>query len=227
MSRVREPWNINIHHDAVLDRAIPTDAQSVLDVGCGDGFLASRLARRIPNVTALDVDQAVLARARERFPHTPAIWHQGDVLNPARPLGPFDAVVSNGTLHHLGDTAKALLRLSDFVRPGGVVAVVGFVRPEWRELPWEVCSFLARGVATRVRQTWDHCPPALATPGHLSAAKGPRQSSSAWGADLPPHPWPISPPMAQVGLTTLTTPLPASFVSCSVCGEQNGLERTW
>jgi 2-polyprenyl-3-methyl-5-hydroxy-6-metoxy-1,4-benzoquinol methylase len=38
-----EPWNINIHYDGKLDRSVPPEAGSVLDVGCGDGFLAARL----------------------------------------------------------------------------------------------------------------------------------------------------------------------------------------
>lgn len=49
----REPWNINIHYDGLLDRAVGADARDVLDVGCGDGFLAARLAARVPHVVAL------------------------------------------------------------------------------------------------------------------------------------------------------------------------------
>lgn len=42
-----EPWNANIHYDRRLDACVPETARSVLDVGCGDGFLAARLARRL------------------------------------------------------------------------------------------------------------------------------------------------------------------------------------
>jgi 2-polyprenyl-3-methyl-5-hydroxy-6-metoxy-1,4-benzoquinol methylase len=40
---VAEPWNVNIHYDATLAGCVPATARSVLDVGCGDGFLAARL----------------------------------------------------------------------------------------------------------------------------------------------------------------------------------------
>jgi hypothetical protein len=30
---VAEPWNINIHYDGKLDRAVPPQAASVLEVG--------------------------------------------------------------------------------------------------------------------------------------------------------------------------------------------------
>lgn len=49
-----QPWNANIHYDALLDAMVPLGTQCVLDVGCGDGLLAARLARRIPYVTAVD-----------------------------------------------------------------------------------------------------------------------------------------------------------------------------
>jgi protein-L-isoaspartate O-methyltransferase len=38
-------WNIHIHYDALPDSRVPLEAQRVLDVGTGDGFLAARLAR--------------------------------------------------------------------------------------------------------------------------------------------------------------------------------------
>ncbi len=54
-----QPWNANIHYDALLDAMVPLGTQCVLDVGCGDWLLAARLARRIPYVTAVDIDAPV------------------------------------------------------------------------------------------------------------------------------------------------------------------------
>jgi 2-polyprenyl-3-methyl-5-hydroxy-6-metoxy-1,4-benzoquinol methylase len=128
---VAEPWNINIHYDGKLDMSVPSHAQSVLEVGCGDGFLAARLSKRVPDVVAVDVDEPVLHRARQRFPTVPVRWMHGDVLDVADELGTFDAVVSNATLHHLADTRAALSCLRDLVRPGGTLALVTFARPVW------------------------------------------------------------------------------------------------
>jgi 2-polyprenyl-3-methyl-5-hydroxy-6-metoxy-1,4-benzoquinol methylase len=153
------PWNANIHYDGRLDACVPASATSVLDVGCGDGFLAARLARRVPFVVAIDADAPVLGRARARFPDARVTWCHGDVLT--HPLGreSFDAVVSNATLHQLPDAGQALRRLSQLVRPGGTLAIVGFVRTEWRDVPWAVTALACRGVANRVRGKWEHTAP--------------------------------------------------------------------
>jgi 2-polyprenyl-3-methyl-5-hydroxy-6-metoxy-1,4-benzoquinol methylase len=43
---VREKlWNANIHYHPLLLKAIPGDAQHVLDVSCGNGILCAQLAR--------------------------------------------------------------------------------------------------------------------------------------------------------------------------------------
>jgi 2-polyprenyl-3-methyl-5-hydroxy-6-metoxy-1,4-benzoquinol methylase len=152
-------WNANIHYDATLDACVPASAKSVLDVGCGDGFLAARLARRIPQVTAIDLDAPVLQRARARFPGVNVTWCQGDVLTHCLDQVAFDAVVSNASLHHLPDSTAALRRLGGLVRPGGTLAIVGFARMQARDWPWAVTAFVALGVANRVRGKWEHSAP--------------------------------------------------------------------
>ncbi|GLE54629.1 class I SAM-dependent methyltransferase [Mycobacterium montefiorense] len=154
---MKQPWNINIHYDALLESAVPREARRVLDVGCGDGFLAARLSRRIPDVVALDLDGPVLQRAQHRFGSAPVRWTHGDVMTAELPC--FDAVVSNAALHHLSDTGAALRRLAALVRPGGALGVVTFVRPSLRNGPWHVTSWVACTVANRVNGKWEHTAP--------------------------------------------------------------------
>jgi len=158
------PWNANIHYDRRLDACVPASVTSALDVGCGDGFLAARLARRIPSVVAIDVDAAVLKRARTRFPDANVAWRRADVLTHPFPPASFDAVVSNATLHHFPDCKAALHRLSELVRPGGTLAIVGFPRTELRDWPWAAIAFVALGVVNRVRRKWEHTAPQIWPP---------------------------------------------------------------
>ncbi len=153
----QRPWNINIHYDALVDAQVPAEAQQVLDVGCGDGFLAARLAERIPRVIALDIDEPVLKRAIARFPDVPVQWTHGDVMTAELPG--FDAVVSNAALHHVDDTRAALARLGALVHPGGTLAVVTFVKPSVREGFWHLSSWVACGVVNQIRGKWEHTAP--------------------------------------------------------------------
>jgi ubiquinone/menaquinone biosynthesis C-methylase UbiE len=155
----RQPWNVNIHYDALLESQVPPTARRVLDVGCGDGFLAARLTRRVPDVTALDADGPVLERARARFAPAPIRWMHGDVMTADLPRGGFDAVLSNAALHHIDDTRAALGRLAGLVRPGGTLGVVTFVKPSLRNGLWHLASWTACGAVIRVRGKWVHTAP--------------------------------------------------------------------
>ncbi|OBJ59466.1 class I SAM-dependent methyltransferase [Mycobacterium asiaticum] len=152
-----QPWNINIHYNALVDALVGSGAVNVLDVGCGDGFLAARLARRIPHVIAIDVDAPVLQRARTRFPGAGIRWMHGDVMTAELPR--FDAVVSNAALHHIDDTRAALARLAGLVTPGGTLAVVTFVRFSIRAAWWHLATATACVVVNRVKGKWEHTAP--------------------------------------------------------------------
>lgn len=152
-----QPWNINIHYNVLVDALVPSSARTVLDVGCGDGFLAARLAERIPAVTALDADAPVLRRAMSRFPDAEVQWMLGDVMTTE--LARFDAVVSNAFLHHIDDTRAALTRLAGLVRPGGTLAAVTFVRFSIRTAWWHLLSSVACLVVNRVKGKWEHTAP--------------------------------------------------------------------
>ncbi|HWT47058.1 MAG TPA: class I SAM-dependent methyltransferase [Mycobacterium sp.] len=155
----KQPWNINIHYDALLESRVPFGARRVLDFGCGDGFLAARLARRVSNVTALDLDASVLQRAQCRFATEPIRWVNGDVMTADLPQAGFDAIVSNAALHHIEDTRVALERLAGLVSPGGTLAVVTFVRPSFRNGLWHLTSWAVCGVVNRIKGKWEHTAP--------------------------------------------------------------------
>lgn len=158
MPAIDAPWNLNIHYDRLLADLVPPDSR-VLDVGCGDGFLSSRLAAAGCSVVGLDADAGVLRRARERWPDADVTWVHGDVLTHPFAAGSFDAVVSNATLHHLPDTAAGLRRFADLVRAGGVVGVVGFARNGPLDWPRSLVGAVGIFVAVRVRGKWEHTAP--------------------------------------------------------------------
>jgi SAM-dependent methyltransferase len=93
------------------------NVSSVLEIGCGEGALAARLARRFSYV-GVEPDAAACARARERVGGTGGEIVLGDVS--ALPAGSsFDLVCAFEVLEHLADDAGALRSWRERLEPGG------------------------------------------------------------------------------------------------------------
>jgi SAM-dependent methyltransferase len=121
---VASTWNHNTHYTPwILERALVTQPMTALDVGSGDGLLASKLAAVIPAVTGIDSDDRQTARSAARYPEVTFVT--GDVLTAE--LGQYDLVTCVATLHHL-PLASGLESLRDRVSPGGTLIVVGLAR---------------------------------------------------------------------------------------------------
>jgi len=123
-------WDHNAHYHRWLLQQLPLAPQDVLDVGCGAGGLAAKLAAQPAHVDAVDVSAPMIARARTRYATTGNVrWLVGDLLDPGLPLEHegYDAVTAVSSLHHM-PLRPALGRLAGLVRPGGVLAVIGFYR---------------------------------------------------------------------------------------------------
>jgi ubiquinone/menaquinone biosynthesis C-methylase UbiE len=125
-----EYWNHNVHYQPVILNAVPDGCGAALEVGCGDGVLARRLADRAAEVTAIDRDAEMIALARKR---TPAVegapgarvrFVQADFLAYPVEAASYDFACANTVLHHM-DFAAALSAMARALRPGGRLAVVG------------------------------------------------------------------------------------------------------
>lgn len=157
-------WNHNIHYHHLILDAVPADARSALDVGCGDGLLAAELRGVVPDVTGIDMDKAVLDSARAES--AAVSWVHGEAMT--YQFGRrFDVVTSVATLHHISDLEAALSRLADLTEPGGVLAVVGIARSS---RPKDVALHLAGMVQHRwlARRwgVWEHTAPTVWPPPH-------------------------------------------------------------
>jgi trans-aconitate methyltransferase len=132
-------WDHNAWYHGLLLRQIPAGAGRVLDVGCGAGSLARRLAAVVPHVDGVDRSPAMIAEATRSAPANLTL-HQADVLSLDLPEGAYDAVVSSAVLHHLPLEA-ALPRMAGWLRPGGVLAAVAVPRVDLpRDLPLEAAA---------------------------------------------------------------------------------------
>ncbi len=173
-------WNHNIQYHPLLLTAVPTGADRVLDVGCGDGHLTRQLAAQAEHVVGIDLDKASIGLAIEHTREPNIEYVHGDVLAYVFEPGSFDAVVSVATLHHM-DTARGLRRLATLVRPGGVVAVIGIGRPHIVEdLPWQIAGTVATRYHRLSKPLWEHSAPIVWPPPHTN-----RQVKAIAAAELP------------------------------------------
>ncbi|GAB2668152.1 class I SAM-dependent methyltransferase [Gordonia jinhuaensis] len=155
-------WNHKIHYHSVVLEAIPANARSALDVGTGDGLLATDLRRVLDDVVAIDSDAAALARARSRDDRVR--WIAGDVQE-YRFARTFDVVASIATLHHLPDLACALRRFAELTAPGGVMVVVGLARSSGAaDVAVDAAGVLAHRWLSSRRGYWEHSAPTVWPP---------------------------------------------------------------
>lgn len=109
---------------------------AVLDLGCGPGDIALRLASRQPGlvVHGIDGSEAMLRFAGERLREVPGLagrvqFIAGVLPGAMLPLPGYDAVISNSLLHHLHDPGVFWRALRAAGRPGAAVLVMDLFRP--------------------------------------------------------------------------------------------------
>jgi ubiquinone/menaquinone biosynthesis C-methylase UbiE len=108
--------------------AVPVGTRRALDVGCGEGELARRLADRVERVVAIDRSAEMIEQARALTPqHRNLTLVVGDFLEHGFADDAFDLVVAVASLHHL-DLGPALAEMSRILRPGGTLLVHGLAR---------------------------------------------------------------------------------------------------
>jgi len=122
-------WDNNTYYQPRLLRALPRHCERVLDVGCGKGVFATKLAQRARQVDALDVSPEMIEQARKLVPGN-VTCRLGDVNEIPLPEAGYDAITSISALHHLS-LPDVLPKLAAALRPGGVLIAIAHHRNEW------------------------------------------------------------------------------------------------
>jgi tRNA (cmo5U34)-methyltransferase len=136
--------------EQMLAEVLPPRPQRVLDLGCGDGRLATVVLEArssVSEIVAVDVSPPMLERARDRFAGEDRVTvREWDLNAPLDPLGEFDAVVSGFAIHHLDDCRKRELfaEVASQTRLGGVFANLEVVLSATPELHAEFLAALGR-----------------------------------------------------------------------------------
>ena len=130
---------------------------SILDLGCGDGLVATTVFGRQPGISycGVDLSRAALVCAQE---HTRRMnwnteWIEADLLSAVRHMHrQYDLVIAGFSLHHLGerDLAEALQHINRVLREQGSLVVYDSLRRGDETRDAYVSRFL-----TAVDTTWE------------------------------------------------------------------------
>lgn len=144
--------------ELVADRS----PQDVLDVGCGMGELAERVAKELgARVQALDISERMVDLTRARGVDVVV----GDVQQLPHADDSFDVVVANWVLYHVPDVDRGVRELARVLRPGGrlIAATVG---PDHMAELWQLL-----GGAVTSGLSFDHDNGAALLGGHFGAVE--------------------------------------------------------
>jgi SAM-dependent methyltransferase len=123
-------WSHNDHYHRVLLDKIPTGAARALDVGCGTGAFARKVAERVGHVDAIDRSPEALALARERSHGIANLrFAETDLFDFEADARGYHFISLIAVLHHM-DFDAAGERLRSLLAPGGVLAVLGIARED-------------------------------------------------------------------------------------------------
>jgi malonyl-CoA O-methyltransferase len=100
--------------------------RAVLDVGCGTGRHAIRLAQGGASVTGCEPNATLREMARAKAAGLSIQWLNHDIAALPADLGEFDLVLCCLVLSHVEDIGEAVGKLARFVRKGGALIVSDF-----------------------------------------------------------------------------------------------------
>lgn len=113
-NKAKFPWILN------KLRTLCDHKGSILDVGCGGGFLSNELARQGYEVTGVDVSPESL-KVAERHDLTRSVKYEvADAYKLPYPDESFDAVTAMDFLEHIEDPEKVIKEFSRVLKPNGL-----------------------------------------------------------------------------------------------------------
>ena len=121
----------------------------VAEIGCGPGRATLFMSNRGVDLLAVDISPASLSLAKRRAPNCKFL--QATNLDLPLPDEAFDAVVSDGVIHHTPDAYTSFCENARILRPGGVMYVGVYRRKRYY---YYVYTYLGRPIRWLEKRNW-------------------------------------------------------------------------
>lgn len=158
--------------DIFIDRYLSGRCvKRVLSLSCGFGVAERILLSKLPEITdllALDIAPGAIATAQRlanEAGFTNVRYEVADLNSYAWPVGEYDLVVANGSLHHLSNLEDVLAGVHKALKSGGVFFSCEYVGPNYMdhsprqlELINSTAFIISPALRARTGLSWHHHP---------------------------------------------------------------------
>jgi len=123
-----------------LERHKPTG--TIIDIGCGPGYLITLIAKKMPDlrIVGVDISEEMMATASKNISSLGfgkrVEFRKGNALNLPFEDNSIDNVVSTFSLHHWSDPSRAFREIRRVLKPGGQLLIFDLRRDPRRFFYW-------------------------------------------------------------------------------------------
>ena len=131
----RPPQGLDVIREALSINTVPLKSQTLLDAGCGTGQYTAALINDVAQITAIDLNEAMLSAAKKKLCGQTGsgrlVFHQASLEALPIESGSVDAVMVNQVLHHVADDPQndwpahqqICNEFARVLKPGGIVTI--------------------------------------------------------------------------------------------------------
>lgn len=118
------------YHAWFLERIEPESR--VIDLGCGEGKMCSRLAEKASEVLGVDISERNIAVARERVQHPAVRFECADITRLPLETMDYDYIILSNVLEHIEDRISLLRAIQPLMQKGARLLLrVPMLDREW------------------------------------------------------------------------------------------------
>ena len=122
-------------HQMILGR-VPDEATLVLDIGCGNGWVADHFADRKKFVISMDISTKNPIQVQQKQNHDRHSGLVGDVFNlPIKPKS-VDCIIAAEIMEHVPDPQQFIAALFNILKPGGRLIIT---TPYNEQIEYNLC----------------------------------------------------------------------------------------